>query len=28
VRSELIRLEPQAVFRVKTDPRFAGHGLL
>src|SRR5262245_41143976 len=28
VRAELIRLEPQAVFEVKTAPRFAGHGLL
>ena len=28
VRSELIRLEPQAVFTVPTAPRFAGHGLL
>ena len=28
VRAELIRLEPQAVFTVKTAPRFAGHGLL
>ena len=28
VRSELIRLEPQAVFTVETAPRFAGHGLL
>ena len=28
VRAELIRLEPQSVFTVKTAPRFAGHGLL
>src|SRR5262249_30700148 len=28
VRAELIRLEPQSVFAVKTAPRFAGHGLL